>query len=146
MHLEKEDEMYAPSRLVRRAPLGALLTIIAWTLFTGCASGGASYVDQAAQAPEPSTALFVENNSWSRVTVYLAISGQSTRIGDVESMSRRTFSLEKVSTAQNASDLYFIARPLAGQPFRSQSFMYSPGRKTVWTIENQSSLSQLVVR
>jgi hypothetical protein len=112
-------------------------------MLTACASVGGGSHDQ---APEEPSALFVENRSWSPVTVYLSASGQAMRVGSVDSFSHQSFSLEKYPTALNGGDLFLVARPLAGRPFRSESFVYSPGRTTVWTIENQSSLSQLVVR
>jgi hypothetical protein len=135
--------MYAMSRTMCRERLRLLLPLIAGALFTACASGGAG---NGAEAPTPSISLVVENHSWGPVTVYLSASGLRLRIGVVDGMSTRGFPLDRFRSAMEGHDVYLIARPLAGQPFRSQDFLYSPGRTTIWTVENQSALSQVVVR
>jgi hypothetical protein len=127
---------------VRRERLHALLPIVAFALCAACASGGAG---SRAEAPALTSNLVVENNSWGPVTLYIATSDQPIRLGAIDGMSRQRFSLEKFHFAADGREVYFIARPLAGSAFRSQGFSFWEGRTTVWTIENVTALSQLVV-
>jgi hypothetical protein len=133
----------ARSGIVCRERLRPLLSIVACVLFAACASGGAG---SRAEVPELTRNVVIENHSWGPVTIYMSMGGPPMRLGDVDGMGRRTFSLNQFRAAMDAHDVYLVARPLAGQSFRSEAIPFFPGRTTVWTIENVSSLSQLVVR
>jgi hypothetical protein len=131
------------SRIVCRDRRRMLLPIFAWALLTACASSGAGYHDEALERP---STLTVENHSWAPVTVYIARDGVPWRLGDVEASSGRSFSLSSFGFTTDGRDVYLVARPLAGSSFRSEEFAFMQGRTTVWTIENASSLSTVVMR
>jgi hypothetical protein len=138
--------MFAMSRarsgVVGRERLRVMLPIITFALFTACASGGATYSDE-----EPVRSnLVVENNSWGPVTVYISSSGQPWRLGAVDGSSKRTFSLDKFRSAVDAGAVYLVARPLAGNPFRSETFTFSLGGSATWTIEAAPEMSHVVLR
>jgi hypothetical protein len=133
------------STIACRARLRVLMPILAGALLTACASGGGG-AGYRAGTPELSSNLVVKNNSWDPVTVYVATSGQPLRVGSVDATSTRSFSLDSFRSAMEGRDAYLVARPLAGRPFRSEGFAFWPGHTTIWTIENRSALSQLVVR
>jgi hypothetical protein len=149
MQLELEEAMYAlpsaPSRIVSRARLRVLLSILAGAALSGCASGGIG-VDLDPQESEPSGALMVQNRSWKPMTVYVSKSGELRRLGDVEASSGRVFTLDQLPFTVDGRDGYLVARPLAGEPIRSEAFAFSQGRTTVWTIEKASTMTRLVVR
>jgi hypothetical protein len=121
-----------------------LLPIIACTLLAACASGGNGY--HAEEARERPSGLVVENHMWAPVTVYILRSGQPSRLGNIDGLGQRSFSLDKLRFAVDGSDVYLVARPLAGQPFRSEPFTFFRGGTAIWTIENSSQLSHVVLR
>ena len=91
--------------------------------------------------------VVIENNSWSRVTVYVATqSGQRFRLGDVEGSSRATFAAGRLNRVTGGGGAFLIARPLAGMAFRSETFMPPSSGLVVWTIQNQGAHSYISMR
>ena len=112
---------------------------------TGCASGGGLGV-RAQQMENSPTAVVVENNSWDRVTVYISRGDQLWRLGDVGALTRTEFPVQRLGFFADGRSTFIVARPLAGQQFRSEQFMFPTGGVAVWTIENQTGLSHVSVR
>lgn len=115
------------------------------SLVGACASSG-SVGQRAAEANGGPTGLVVENNSWNRVTVYLSRSGQLWRIGDVNALDKAAFPMKSLGMLTDGRNTYLVAHPIAGQSFRSETFLFPNGSTAVWTIENQPGLSHVVVR
>ena len=111
---------------------------------TGCASGGGvGFRAQQMQAP---TSVIIENNSWDRVTVYISRGDELWRLGDVGALSKTEFPMNRLGFFADGRSTFLVARPLAGQQFRSEQFMFPTGGIATWTIENQSGLSHVSVR
>ena len=111
---------------------------------TGCASSGVGL--RAQQMDNPPSSIVIENNSWDRVTVYISRGDQLWRLGDVGALTRSEFPVQKLGFFADGRSTFLVARPLAGQQFRSEQFMFPTGGVAVWTIENQSGLSHVSVR
>jgi hypothetical protein len=91
--------------------------------------------------------VMIDNESWSRVTVYVATqSGQRLRLGDVEGFSRATFPARRLNLLASSGGTFLIARPLAGIAFRSETFLPPSNGLVVWTIQNVSSHSYISTR
>jgi hypothetical protein len=132
-----------------RAGISRHLCVIA--LVVGSATLGACATAGAAGGRTASTTgpagVVIENNSWSRVTVYVATpSGQRVRLGDVEGFSRVTFPARRVNLLAGGGGTFLIARPLAGMAFRSETFLPPSNGLVVWTIQNQSAHSYISMR
>jgi hypothetical protein len=111
---------------------------------TACASsGGVGLRAQQMQAP---TSVVIENNSWDRVTVYISRGDELWRLGDVGALSKTEFPMNRLGFFADGRSTFLVARPLAGQQFRSEQFMFPTGGIATWTIENQSGLSHVSVR
>jgi hypothetical protein len=109
-----------------------------------CASSGG--VGLRAQQMEAPTGVVIENNSWDRVTVYISRGDQLWRLGDVGALSHAQFPMQRLGFLADGRTTFLVARPLAGQQFRSEQFMFPSGGIATWTIENQSGLSHVSVR
>jgi hypothetical protein len=133
----------ARAGIVCRERLRVLLPILVGVLLTACASGG---VVPRGEESELAGSLMVQNRSWKPVTVYIAKGGQLWRLGTVDASRGRSFSPDQLSFAADGRDAYLVARPPAGDPFRSEAFTFSLGRATTWTIENAGAMSRLAVR
>ncbi|HKO15602.1 MAG TPA: hypothetical protein VJU87_05145 [Gemmatimonadaceae bacterium] len=133
-----------------RAGVGRHLCVIALAASAGllgaCASSGSVGQRAAAAAAGGAGDLVVENNSWDRVTVYLERGGQLWRVGDVGALDKTRFSMKQLGPLVDGRNTYLVAHPIAGSSFRSESFLFPMGSTAVWTIENQSGLSHVVVR
>lgn len=112
---------------------------------TACASGGGIGM-RAQQMDQGPTSVVVENNSWDRVTVYISRGDQLWRLGDVGALSHASFPMQRLGFFADGRSTFLVARPLAGQQFRSEQFMFPSGGIATWTIENQSGLSHVSVR
>ena len=111
----------------------------------GCATAGTAG-SRIASTAGPSEVV-IENNSWSRVTVYVAApSGQRIRLGVVEAFSRGTFPARRLDLLAGSGGAFLIARPLAGAAFRSETFLSPSDGLVVWTIYNQSAHSYISMR
>jgi len=119
------------------------ITIGAWML-SGCTTNGR--IAERAMSPTRAGAVVVENNSWDHVTIFIARNRSTWRIGDVSALSRGTFPLDQIGLVADGHDAVLVARPLAGEPFRSAEFSLSAGGTFTWTIENAAAISHLTVR
>lgn len=118
--------------------------VVGASAITGCASGGGvGFRAQQMQAP---TSVVIENNSWDRVTVYISRGDELWRLGDVGALSKTEFPMNRLGFFADGRSTFLVARPLAGQQFRSEQFMFPTGGIATWTIENQSGLSHVSVR
>ena len=122
----------------------ASLVVVGGSTMTACASSGG--VGMRAQQMESPTSVVVENNSWDRVTVYISRGDQLWRLGDVGALSHAEFPMQRLGFFADGRSTFLVARPLAGQQFRSEQFMFPTGGIATWTIENQSGLSHVSVR
>jgi hypothetical protein len=141
------------SERVYRKRFSFVLPVIMSALMAACASGGAgrhselSAVDGGAETSDGPTHVVVSNQSWQRVTVYITQGSMLWRLGDVEARSDRTLPLKNFGRSLMGSTSYFVARPLAGTPFRSEGFEMSPrGGVPIWTIENHTATSFVTIR
>jgi hypothetical protein len=117
--------------------------MFAGALLAACASGGASSRTEESRL---SGTLLVDNRGWKPVTVYISRRGELRRLGNVDAVSGRSFGLDQLAFAVDGRDEYLVARPLAGEPMRSEPFTFAPGRTTVWTIESVAAKSRLETR
>jgi hypothetical protein len=145
--------MYRISRNVHRDRLHVVLPLIAATLLGACASGGArdlaerSAPDRSAWASDAPTHVVVTNHSWERVTVYVSQGSAAWRLGEVEANTERSLPLGSFWTALQNGSVFFVGRPLAGTPFRSEAFTIGPRSGIpVWTIENYTAASFVLLR
>lgn len=120
--------------------LRTLACILAAASLGACASAGRP---ARATGPDPNRVV-VHNYSLDRVAVYLSRDGGLWRLGDVESLSDGNFQVPRTFTYLDK--IYFVARPLAGRSFRSESFLFPGGTTAVWTIETQVAMSHVVLR
>jgi hypothetical protein len=128
---------------ISRHVVAASLIVGAATM-SACASGGIG--TRAAQMQSGASAVVIENNSWDRVTVYISRGDQLWRLGDVGALSKAEFPMQRLGFFADGRTTFLVARPLAGQQFRSEQFMFPQGGIATWTIENQSGLSHVSVR
>jgi hypothetical protein len=132
-------------RRARRSSLHTITLIAALALSSACAS---SQLEPGELGVAPSiTTVRIENNSWDRITVYaMTAAGQRISLGHVDANSSQTFASKSLRSLSPGSGTYFIARPLAGDPFRSDTFMLPMNGQVVWTVHNQRALSKVVIR
>jgi hypothetical protein len=138
---------------VYRERFSVVLSVILLVVMGACASGGAgrrsepSAVDDGAETSFGPTHVVVSNQSWQRVTVYITQGSMLWRLGDVEARSDATLPLKNVGRSLIGSTTYFVARPLAGTPFRSEGFeIGARGGVPIWTIENHTATSFVTIR
>ena len=132
-------------RRATRSSLHSITLIAALALLGACAS---SQLEPGESGMRPSiTTVRIENHSWDRITVYAVTgAGQRISLGHVDANSTETFSSRSFASLAPGSGTYFIARPIAGTAFRSDTFMLPSSGQVVWTVHNQRALSQLVIR
>lgn len=132
---------------------GVLAILVAAAFMAGCAStGGFGPNARYADAEEGGYGsrnmvrhVLVQNHSWNRVTIYITNdAGAQVRLGDVESMDHGAFPVSQIT--DDGASMHFVARPLAGQLFRSEGFLFPLGTTAIWTIENHTALSSVKVR
>jgi hypothetical protein len=140
------------SERVYRECLGFVLPVIASALLAACASGNASrHAEPSAEstdveASEGPNHVVVSNQSWNRVTVYISQGSAVWRLGDVEAKSDRSLSLKNLGKSLFGT-VYFVGRPLAGTPFRSEAFEMNPRSGVpIWTIDNHAATSFVTIR
>jgi hypothetical protein len=141
--------MISASSARLRAGISRHLWVIGLVVGSGmlnaCATAGAAR-GGIASGIGPSEVV-VENNSWSRVTVYAATQGgQPVRLGVVEGFSQATFPARRLNLLMGGGGAFLIARPLAGRAFRSETFLPPSNGVVVWRIQNQSAYSYITVR
>jgi hypothetical protein len=97
------------------------------------------------RTPSPvANRVVVRNYKWDRLTVYLAGRGAPTCLGVIEGLAEDTFPIPRWALA-SADEIYFVARPLAGSSFRSESFVFRSGAAVVWTVGNQTAMSYVML-
>jgi hypothetical protein len=145
--------MHRISRSVRRHRLHVALPLVAAALLGGCASGGTRHLAEqtapggSAGSSDAPTHVVVANHSWERVTVYISQGSAVWRLGEVEANTERRLPLGSFSTALQNGNVFFVGRPLAGVPFRSEAFTADlRGGVPVWTIENYTASSFVIFR
>ena len=89
--------------------------------------------------------VVVRNYSWDHVTLYLARRGRVSRLGESQGLSDCSLPLPRWAHA-DLDEIHFVARPLAGPSFRSESFIFPSGATAIWTIANQAAMSFVTVR
>jgi hypothetical protein len=121
--------------------LRALACVLAATSLTACATAGHSD-----PAPSPvANRVVVHNYNWDRLTVYIAGRGTSWRLGAIDGLDEATFRVPRAALA-SVEDVHLVARPIAGASFRSESFVFPGGTTAVWTVQNQTALSHVILR
>ena len=123
----------------------ATAVIAGIALLPACATSRSAHDESA--PPPATTTVTIENQSWDHISVYMVTAaGQRIGLGRVEGNSVTTFSAKTVGALTAGSGTYFIARPLAGKTFRSETFTLPFRGRVIWTIQNQRSLSQVILR
>lgn len=137
---------------VYRGCISLVAPLIVSALLAACASGGASAhpepaaVDNEAETNDGPNHVVVSNQSWNRVTVYISQGSAVWRLGDVEAKSDRSLSLKNLGKSLFGT-VYFVGRPLAGTPFRSEAFEMNPRSGVpIWTIDNHAATSFVTIR
>ncbi|MFN2564628.1 MAG: hypothetical protein ABR499_06390 [Gemmatimonadaceae bacterium] len=129
---------HSRSRSLRQ--LRTLACMLAAASLGACAPAG-----RPDSAPRPITSrIIVRNYSMNQVTLYLARSGGRWRLGQLEAFTDGDFTVPR--SAVYFDEFYFVARPLAGRPFRSDAFLFPTGATAVWTIGNHVATSHVALR
>lgn len=128
------------SRVLRRARV--VTRVLAVAAIAACAP--ATHHDT---APRPERgSILVRNYKPEYVAIYLARrGGMIWRLGELPGIGDATFTVPRAALAV-IDEVYLIARPLAGRPFQSESFLFPSGATAVWTIEGHTSLSHVALR
>ncbi|MGH7482958.1 MAG: hypothetical protein ACRELV_12455 [Longimicrobiales bacterium] len=88
----------------------------------------------------------VTNSHWSDINVYAIRGGMSVRLGTVTSMTSRTFRLPR-SVIAGLADLRLHADPIGSRHgYTSPRIIVGSGRRVIWRVENNLSLSSYAVR
>lgn len=142
--VDEEETMLRPKTLSASSGsfrrLRTLACILGAASLGACASaGGAGH-----SAGPTANRVVVQNYSFERLAVYLSRNGGLWRLGDVESLSDGSFQVPRA--LMHVDEVHFVARPLGGRPFRSESFAFPTGATAVWTIETQVAMSHVMLR
>lgn len=123
--------------------LGGLMAALAASAsLAACAPAMSS--DGAATMPEQ-TALVVDNNNWTDMTLYVLRDGMRVRIGSVTALSKARFRLSDALIG-GAGDVRILADPLAaGDRFVSHPLTILPGQEVRLRLENNIALSSYSV-
>ncbi|HJU68003.1 MAG TPA: hypothetical protein VJ650_07105 [Gemmatimonadaceae bacterium] len=124
--------------------LCTLMVVGGIAALSGCATSGV-FAGQATPSLEPA-GLTVRNNNWNTMTVYIVQGGARVRVGQVDGFSQQVFPATRLGMLTGGTGAFLVARPLAGQAFRSENLLFTPGRMLVWTIGSQPAHSYLSVR
>ena len=121
----------------------ALALITGGAVNTGCASGGYPGLDQTVSESQH-VVLRVHNNNWHDMRVYVVSeAGHSQRVGTVTGMSRAVFRL-RAPIASGRTQI--LLRPIGTRAtFVTNTVLVQPGAVAELTVQNQLSLSQLVI-
>ena len=130
---------------VMGSSLGIAALVLGAGTLTGCATSGAAAWEREASSAAVA-GVVVENNSWNQVTVFFSSAGRLRQLGVVPAMNRTSFSGRRLGYVLAGESAVLIARPLAGTSFQSEPFIFQPGERPVWTIENHRVLSHLSMR
>ena len=133
---------------------GVMALAAASVLFTGCAHASSDAQrahDQDnglldAGVTQQRTVVYVRNNNWSDMTIYLVRAGSQQRLGSVPSQSSQSF-VVPTHLIVSAGRVHLMADPIgSSKKFMSPALMLSPGQKAEWVLENMLSLSSMWVR
>lgn len=135
--------MKAPKQLTRVLAIGLLTSAIV----AGCALPRTRSDWTLRRSP---TALHITNYNWQNVRIYLLPAhGVPTRVGSVGSMTSSVIQIRGALAAElrSGGTFRFLIRPLASRTsFITHSVLIGPGDEMQLNVENQLSLSTLVVR
>ena len=125
----------------------AWLGVSASVLAVVCAGAScASSQGNALQGPRVATTLYVRNNHWADVTVYIVRDQTAASVGVVPSMRERTFVLPDASLG-SGGQLRLRAEAFASRErHTSDIFSAVPGKRIEWSVEQRMNYSNLVVR
>lgn len=108
-----------------------------------CASAPRTADEESTGPPQPVT-LYVQNNHWSDVTIWVLAGGQRNRLGTVTAARTAEFVL-RPAMLSHRGEVRFAARALAGMgPVTTDLVVLRSGSVVEWTLEsslNRSSLS-----
>jgi hypothetical protein len=95
--------------------------------------------------PAAPATLLVENRHWLDVDIYVAQSGNRSRLGTVTATSTRDFTFPRSVVAQLAP-IQLVASPI-GSPSTlvSESIVVKPGTHVSWTLQSNLGTSTLSV-
>lgn len=92
------------------------------------------------------TTLYVTNNRWEDVTIYIGAGDPGLTLGTVPSMQRRKFPVPDAYLG-SGSGLRLRADALASRErYTSEIFSVVPGSRMEWSIEHRMKYSSLVIR
>jgi hypothetical protein len=87
------------------------------------------------------TTLFVENNNWSDMTVYIVRDGMRSRVGSIPSFTRSRFVLSPAMIG-GVGEIRLLADPLgSNQRYLSEPILVNPGQQVRFRVENNVQLS-----
>ena len=128
----------------RRKPFARFRSITC--ALAAAALGACAPAGRPESGPSPVVSrVLVHNYGWDNVTLYLAQRGTLWRIGDVSGLSDVNLPIPRRVLA-DLDEVYLVARPIAGRPFRSEPFMFPRGTTAIWTIENPPAMSHVALR
>jgi len=88
----------------------------------------------------------VTNHGFADVAIYVQVTGNAMRIGNVSSNTSSQFTLNSSHLPGGFGSLQLIARPLAGRSYYLPSVSVSPGDFVTVVIENAPSQAQVTVQ
>lgn len=109
---------------------------------SGCAPAAAGSAAESRIDPDP-TAILVENNNWSDMTVYVERAGSRTRLGTVTAATSRLFRLPR-AIAGIAATFRLIADPVGSREvYVTAPVQVTPGQRVNFSIQNQVNISSV---
>ena len=128
------------------------LSTFAASCATSRPSAGESVVKSAATPADSAAAadsaieLRVENEHWTAVRIFVQHDGQRTRVGTVDAINRRSFTLKPHLIGQIGA-IVLIASPVAEpRQLSSDPVTVKPGQLITWTLEKSLARSSVAVR
>jgi len=135
--------MNTPSCAAAKPTLVLMAGVVA--TMVGCATGG-GYPGLEQQEPESRSVLLrVQNNNWHDMRVYvISESGRSTRVGMVTGLSQ---GILRIRAPIQYGSTRVLLRPVGTRAtYLTQPILLHPGASAELIVQNQLTLSQLILR
>lgn len=125
-----------------RQYLAALATAL---LLTACAPGVAQTGSSGPSTMRDEATVKVANQNWSDMVIYVVRSGQRIRLGEVTSMTARTFRMPRTILG-SAGSVSLVADPIGSMHEHVTDRIHvAPGQEIEFRIENHLSISSIAV-
>lgn len=112
----------------------------------GACAGQSSNPAEGPRREEAGARLVVRNSNWADAAVYIQASGTMTRLGEVTSMNTRSFRIPARALYNTRGVQLWVDLLGTSRRYPIDAVDIPPGVTAELTIENQISLSRLVLR